>query len=407
MTLSSPTARSANGGPQKTGLRGLVQRAPRLGLVTLLALVVELNVIRFIILELIFRVGSDFPLYYVGARLGETLGWSHIYDKAPQRRLLLQISSHSHILPLLNPPPMAWLAAPFALLPYWVAYVLWTVAIAALLAVGFALVLPRRGRIWWSLALASLYPMAYVIFLGQSTAIAIFAVLCSWRLLRDRHEVAAGLVLSLILVKPQIAPLVPLLLLAARRWRPALAWAGATAALAILSVASLGVAGSMSYLHALLGPHRTLDHAYTLASVLRGGDATLAVQGLAVLAGLVVVVLAGRRAPHLPFVVGLLLSLPLASYWHFQDLTVMAAAAAIMASAGSQPGAYWLLAGTVLAGSPLFAATSYISPWLQVAAWFAVDLAYLAYLLLGALGVRAKSPAFHRLRGAVLPQPAE
>jgi hypothetical protein len=80
-----------------------------------------------------FHGDSDLKIYYLGARIGLTHGWSHIYDLDLQStgwQLLgdgfsqLEQPDRS----FLSPPFVAWLAAPFTLLSVPAAYLAWNAA---------------------------------------------------------------------------------------------------------------------------------------------------------------------------------------------------------------------------------------------------------------------------------------
>lgn len=63
------------------------------------------------------------------------------------------------------------------------------------------------------------YPMLRAVTGGQNTALSLLALAATWRLLHRGHEISAGIVLALLLYKPQLAvPLIGLMLIA-RRWR--------------------------------------------------------------------------------------------------------------------------------------------------------------------------------------------
>ncbi len=70
------------------------------------------------------RFHNDLTFYLAGARIGLAHGWSSMYDLALQQGELDAMGSGIHIAELaryISPPPVAWLAIPFTLLPYPVA----------------------------------------------------------------------------------------------------------------------------------------------------------------------------------------------------------------------------------------------------------------------------------------------
>ncbi|MFN2581742.1 MAG: glycosyltransferase family 87 protein [Candidatus Dormibacteria bacterium] len=124
-----------------------------------------------------------------------------------------------------NPPAAAWVIRPFALLPPSVGMALFAlaalVAIAAALVVGVRLLgsLKPGSRLLAIAAVCSL-PSAAGIALGQWTPFLSLPLLAAvaWST-RERRPLLAGLLLALLLVKPQLVWLVPVALVIAQRWR--------------------------------------------------------------------------------------------------------------------------------------------------------------------------------------------
>src|SRR5207302_3922618 len=145
-------------------------------------------------------------------------------------------------------PPMAWLAAPLTALPYDTTYLIWTCVCAVALAVAVVLLAPNRRTAAIGLAVAlALFPTLFALYLGQAGVFVLLAIAAAWRLQRAGHEIWAGVALSLMLVKPQMALVLPLALLASGRVRLFAGWLVPTVALAALSVATLGERGVAQY----------------------------------------------------------------------------------------------------------------------------------------------------------------
>src|SRR5579859_6507976 len=163
--------------------------------------------------------GIDFHTYLAAANVGLGQGWAHIYDQhavaAEQRRLVSYVATQ----PYLSPPTVAWLAAALSALPYEIAYTIWAFAGFAALAGSLAYAGASRGLGRWVAVAGALSPwwVMHAVNLGQVVPIVASAAVVAWRLLRDRHDAAAGAVLVLILLKPNTAILVPVALLVAGR----------------------------------------------------------------------------------------------------------------------------------------------------------------------------------------------
>lgn len=115
------------------------------------------------------------------------------------------------------PPPMLLLAAPLALLPLGWSFLLYTAATLALLF----LVL-RSADLPPALRLVALFSPAVAenALFGQNGTLTA-ALLVGGLLLIDRRPLLAGLLLGALIVKPQMGLLLPVALVAGRRWQTA------------------------------------------------------------------------------------------------------------------------------------------------------------------------------------------
>ncbi|MFT8896538.1 MAG: glycosyltransferase family 87 protein [Acetobacter sp.] len=135
------------------------------------------------------------------------------------------------------PPVTALLSIPFGLLPYPLACVLWQGG--GWLA--FALVLRRiTPKHWCLLALA--WPAVFVNTLSGQTGCWIAAIIGHALLdLRDNQTIRAGLLLSLLVAKPQLGWIVPLALLSGREWKALFTMAVGSVGLLALSIMVAGI----------------------------------------------------------------------------------------------------------------------------------------------------------------------
>jgi len=154
-------------------------------------------------------------------------------------------------LPFNHPAFEALLFLPLALLPFWPAYVLWTVLNLVLLAAIMAVLrrLPGIGKAHaglLGLALLAYFPLVNGLLQGQDAILFSFLAVMALICLDRGADAAAGVWLGACLFRPQIAiPLV--LLLAARRWRVLLGFAGAALALLGVSIMMMGPGWPLQY----------------------------------------------------------------------------------------------------------------------------------------------------------------
>jgi hypothetical protein len=352
--------------------------AARLAAVALVFLSILANLIRYVLLLRDHYDGTDFRLYYAAARTGLDQGWSHIYD--PGVLHLTAALAGGPAKPFLNPPPMAWLAAPLTLLPYRPAYVIWSLLCALALGAAVALLVPgRRARLAAFALTLGLYPTLFALYLGQSSIFVLLAVAACWRLQRGGHQVWAGLALALMAVKPQMVLVLPAALLVAGRWRLFAAWAAATLGLGVASVLTLGPDGVSNYLQLAAHPLPE-DWVYTLGGLLGRGALTLALQAACALAALAAA-FRNRRRTHLVFAAGLFGSALAAPYWHVQDFLAVIAAVAIVLTEGEARLAPKAALAVFVAANPLWVGGTFKPAWVEVGLWLLIEAAALAWLL--------------------------
>jgi hypothetical protein len=345
------------------------------------------------------RMGIDFHTYLAAATVGLQQGWSHIYDQALVAAAQKQLDPHDWSQPFLSPPTVAWLVVPLTLFSYWVAYSVWAVFTFIVLAGALVWSGVSTGISRWIVVVAALAPwwVIHAVNLGQVVPLVAAGVVVGWRLLRDDRDVAAGIVLSVIFLKPNTAILVPFALLVAGRYRAFVSWLAVGGAVALIAVLLLGVHGTSAYVNELRAPLPSGADALTLHGAMElSGVVALAVRLLIVGAVLATAFkLRGSSGMVFPLaIVGSLLTSP---YLHASDLCLLAAAAWIVWE--ERPDTAWrvaLPAAWVLA-SPFLWLTTH-SPGLNRWPW--IELIFLAALglmawrpLTGPADLRTRAPA--------------
>jgi glycosyl transferase family 87 len=196
---------------------------------------------------------NDFTFYSAAARIGLSHGWSSIYDLAIQQAQLNAMGSGITIAELaryISPPPVAWLAVPLTALPYPIAYWTWSVLLVAALGLTWLWGAPDAGRarVIYLLAAVGWLPVIYGLQLGQPVLLVAAGVAGSYALMRANRPLWAGIALGALALKPQVAFLLPLALIAAGRTRAFLGSLIALGSLAALSFLVVGPVGLTAYL---------------------------------------------------------------------------------------------------------------------------------------------------------------
>lgn len=276
---------------------------------------------------------NDFTFYLAAARIGLKHGWPSIYDLNLQQAELDALGSGIKIAALaryISPPPVAWLALPLSPLPYELAYWVWSALLVVALAWTWYLAAPGRGpaRIVHLAAAVGWLPVIYALQLGQPGIFVALGVAACCALLRAERPFAAGCTLGVLVLKPQLAFLVPVALLVSGRTR---AFWGSVLVLGVLAVASaiaLGPTGIADYADRLnFAAGVPVNRELTLAPIVGSIFVTRVIQVVIASWALVIVYRLRRRAPEwilVPALIGGLLASP---YMHLDDLAMLGLAA--------------------------------------------------------------------------------
>jgi hypothetical protein len=275
------------------------------------------------------HVGIDFHTYLAAAMVGLQHGWSHVYDQALVAAAQKQLVPGQFAQPFLSPPTTAWLAAPLTQFPYWTAFGIW--AVFSLLALAAALawsgVSTGAGR--WIAVIGALAPwwVVYAVNLGQVVPLVAAGVVVAWRLIRDDKQIAAGVLLSVIFLKPNTAILVPVALLVAGRYRAFAAWLAAGCVLAVIGFLMLGTDGVSAYVSQLRAPLPSGADALTLKGAIGATGVVAAVLRVLIVGILLATAYRLRGSPGLVVPFGIVGSLIVSPYLHASDLCLLSAAA--------------------------------------------------------------------------------
>jgi hypothetical protein len=161
-------------------------------------------------------VGRDFLNFWMYGRAAPTPDPSRFYDLTEYHRALEALLGANY--PGQNwsyPPSIFFIAAPFGLLGYLQALLVWMLASG-----GLFFVIARRHVADNRLLVALLLSPAAVLCVisGQSSLVtaAMLVKIFAWL---DRRPIAAGILIGLLTLKPQLGILFPVMLIASGRWR--------------------------------------------------------------------------------------------------------------------------------------------------------------------------------------------
>ena len=194
-------------------------------------------------------IGGDFTVFYVAG-----LTRQRLYDEAyvmSVRDQLPGAAGKLPYMPYLNPPFFALMMAPLAILPFGLALVLWRVFGLLVALLSFFLMGVMTGlKRWLSFFLVMIVSASSVwaMGLGQNSYLLLFIMVAGVYMLDTHRDTEAGLLLSLMLLKPHIAMLLPVAFVVMRRWRAAKAWLAGAFGLYVLSAVVSGPAWPLEYI---------------------------------------------------------------------------------------------------------------------------------------------------------------
>jgi alpha-1,2-mannosyltransferase len=192
-------------------------------------------------------LGTDFVSFWTASKIALGGRPADVYDiavhQAEQTALFSRDIGYSAFF---YPPPFLLICLPLATLPY-----LWSLA-AWLGATGFAYW--RVARAWLGERFGALAILAFPAVLsnlghGQNAFLST-ALLGGGALMLKARPILAGVCLGVLVYKPHLAIVVPVALIAARRWRTLLAAAATAAGLCAASLAVFGMQTWQAFLAA-------------------------------------------------------------------------------------------------------------------------------------------------------------
>jgi hypothetical protein len=296
-----------------------------------------------------YPVRNDFRLAYAAATVGIKSGYNHLYDLAAQKSAIQGLGPGFNPQPFISPPPLAWLVTPLLLLPFAVALVVWTLLLLAALCWTWYLLAPA-GRAqgafqtdkWVRPAhlvlLLGVFPVAFGVMVGQPGPLVAAAVATAWWLIRKDRPVLAGFVLSLIVLKPQLALLVPVSLLVSGQARTFGAWLVATLLIGLVALALLGPDGLTRYREVLAQTQTAawdITRRYSISGPLGLGLVLTVTQVVVVVVALFAAWRHRGEGPEIPIAAGIVGSLLFTPYLGFQDFLMLIVAGWLVLKAGA------------------------------------------------------------------------
>lgn len=204
-------------------------------------------------------LGADFVNSWAGSYLALSGHPQQVYDlakiHAAERTAVGE--RDVNLVGWYYPPTFLLAVLPLALVPYIWALAGWILAtLAAYLAVLRKIAL-RKPAVWLALA----FPAAWINLINGQNGFLSAALLGGGLLYLEQQPALAGLLFGLLVIKPQLGILVPLVLVVSGRWRCLLAGAFSSLAIIALSLLMFGTGTWRTFFDSLWLPRMiVLDH---------------------------------------------------------------------------------------------------------------------------------------------------
>jgi hypothetical protein len=178
----------------------------------------------------------DFLAYWAAARLALDGQIASVYNLMAHQAAEQVIAPIHGWLPFAYPPPFLLIVMPFGAVPFWVGFALWV----GITGIIYAIVVGRHGALPYAIS----HPAFLTnVLIGQNGFITASLFTGGLEMLR-RSPWWGGAILGVLVIKPQLALLLPFAMIAGRQWKAI----GAAAVSAILALsAAFAVFGSAAY----------------------------------------------------------------------------------------------------------------------------------------------------------------
>ncbi|WER46717.1 glycosyltransferase family 87 protein [Cupriavidus sp. WKF15] len=193
----------------------------------------------------VVRPGGDYSVFWSASYLVLKHSAAQVYDYASLKPVIMAFGAvkgdGNFYLPWLYPPTYLLLVLPLSLLPFAVSYVLFIFGTAAIYVTALFRILDLedvpRHLLW--LPVIAFPGVLEAAMIGQNALLT--AGIAAWSLIQlRRRPVVAGMLIGVLSVKPQLAIVFPIAMIAAGEWKPFFVAAATALTMAALSIVLFG-----------------------------------------------------------------------------------------------------------------------------------------------------------------------
>jgi hypothetical protein len=187
----------------------------------------------------------DFLGFWSAAQLALAGHAAAAYDNAALHAVQSAAAVGTAKLPFSYPPGYLLLLMPFGLLPFAAGMIAWSLSTLAFYVSAARRLFPRSG--WLAVAFPAVFANARM---GQNAFVTAGIFMAGLALL-ESSPFAAGAVLGCLVIKPQLALLLPVAMIAARQWRAIAGAAISSTGILVLGLLVFGPAATAGWIHQL------------------------------------------------------------------------------------------------------------------------------------------------------------
>ena len=189
--------------------------------------------------------GRDFVGFWSAAQMALVGHPAAAYDNAAMQNVQSAVAIGSVKLPFSYPPAYLLLVIPFGLLPFPAGMAAWSVSTLAFYVSAARRLFPRSG--WLAVAFPAVFANGRM---GQNACLTAGIFMGGMALL-ESSPFAGGAVLGCLIVKPQLALLLPVAMIAGRQWRAIAGAAISSTGIMLLGLLLFGPAATTAWIHQL------------------------------------------------------------------------------------------------------------------------------------------------------------
>jgi hypothetical protein len=190
-------------------------------------------------------VGTEFRIFWIGSFMALHGELHDLYTPSKFEEVEKHLSGYSKGHAWLYPPTFLLMVLPLSLIPYLASLAVWLAITLTCYVLVLRRICPQPYLIFWIL----FFPGIVINFTVGHNGFVSGALLGGGLLLLNSSPVLAGILFGLSFYKPQLAILIPLALLAGRRWKVLAVTAVSAICIALASAVIFGYQAWLGFVH--------------------------------------------------------------------------------------------------------------------------------------------------------------